>query len=237
MSAGEWQTAKATYSERSLEAHEAAKERAKEKHAAGLYGKGCGVPTMDDLQTQAKALARDWMTPKALESAGAANRTTTGRPIEMSTHLSTQAAMWPTATASNPNEGETLESWTARRERLKETANNGNGCETPLAIAVKMDQWPTPTSRDHKSTQASPETMERNARPLSEVVGHTAGPPDPESPSTPGKPRGSLNSAWVAQLMGWPDSYTTQMLAALSEYHEQRTSRPSKPSATRGATP
>lgn len=33
-----------------------------------------------------------------------------------------------------------------------------------------MMAWPTPPTRDHKSGLASAETMERNARPLSEVA-------------------------------------------------------------------
>lgn len=139
--------------------------------------------------------------------------------------------LWPTATASNPNEGETLESWLGRRERLKQAANNGNGCGTPLAIAAQMwptplsgersqapktykrgnpnlpavvaVTWPTPTARDHKSIHASEATMNRNARPLSETVGRH----DQASDSTNGKPRGSLNFRWVAQLMGAPDGW------------------------------
>lgn len=91
--------------------------------------------------------------------------------------------------------------------------------------ANSMGTWPTPTSRDHKSTQASQATHERNARPLSEVVGLH----DQASPNTDGKPRdwstpqagqvnadshgerppetknkGSLNPAWVSQLLGFP---------------------------------
>ncbi len=42
-----------------------------------------------------------------------------------------------------PNDGESVESWQARRERVKATANNGNGMGTPLSIAVRMapDRW------------------------------------------------------------------------------------------------
>ena len=45
------------------------------------------------------------------------------------------------------------------------------------------------------------------------------GPPAQESPSTPGKPRGSLNSAWVMQLMGWPEEYANALAEAATEYH------------------
>ena len=43
-------TALTAYDGRTLAAWEAAKARAKEKHAAGAYGKGCGAPGMMDLQ-------------------------------------------------------------------------------------------------------------------------------------------------------------------------------------------
>lgn len=56
--------------------------------------------------------------------------------------------------------------------------------------------WPTPTKRDWKSGKASPETHDRNARPLSEAVGR----------DTPGY----LNPDWVeGYLMGWPIGWTS----------------------------
>ncbi len=60
-----WLTPKSQYSGRTPEAHQAAKDRAKAKHAAGKYAKGCGVPTMDDLQTQVNQVAdpKMWPTP------------------------------------------------------------------------------------------------------------------------------------------------------------------------------
>ncbi len=55
----------------------------------------------------------------------------------------------PTPTAANPNDGESLESWEARRQRNLEKGINGNGQGTPLPIAVRL--YPTPTSNDHKN--------------------------------------------------------------------------------------
>lgn len=52
----------------------------------------------------------------------------------------------PTPAASNPNDGEGVDTWLARRERVKATANNGNGMGTPLSIAVQM--IPTPSVAD-----------------------------------------------------------------------------------------
>ena len=45
-----------------------------------------------------------------------------------------------------------------------------------------------------------------------------AGLPAQASPSTAGKPRGSLNAAWVAQLMGFPAEYTAALTRACCEY-------------------
>jgi hypothetical protein len=59
-----------------------------------------------------------------------------------------------------------------------------------LESMARHNLWPTPTSRDWKSGSASQETMERNARPLSEEVG------------------GSLNPEWVEWLMGFPIGHT-----------------------------
>jgi len=41
-------------------------------------------------------------------------------------------------------DGESPETWLARRERLKETADNGNGCGTPLTMAAVL--WQTPNT-------------------------------------------------------------------------------------------
>lgn len=100
----------------------------------------------------------------------------------------------PTPAASNPNDGEALESWEARRQRNLAKGINGNGQGTPLGIAVQMlptprtsdtngagthgdggmdlrtavTLLPTPAARDWKSGASN--IMDRNARPLNEVV-------------------------------------------------------------------
>ncbi len=53
--------------------------------------------------------------------------------------------MWPTPSASLPNDGEEPETFLARREMLAERHGN-NGMGMPLAIAAKL--WPTPTTAD-----------------------------------------------------------------------------------------
>jgi hypothetical protein len=109
--------------------------------------------------------------------------------------------MWPTPDASVAQDGETPETWLARRERLKAKKNNGNGCGTPLSMAAALWStpratdgekggpnqsfgaggvplasqaalWATPSARDFKSGEASEETLARNSHPLNEQARH-----------------------------------------------------------------
>jgi hypothetical protein len=64
--------------------------------------------------------------------------------------------LFPTPSAGVHNDGETLESWEARRARLLAKDYNGNGQGTPLPIAVQeLDLLPTPTSADGDRTSPS----------------------------------------------------------------------------------
>jgi hypothetical protein len=139
-------------------------------------------------------------------------------------------SLWPTAAACNPNDGEKLDTWLARRELLKATAQNGNGCGTPLSIAVQM--WPTPTvcgnnNRAGSSPKAgnglateakiwaTPNRTDakggsrkgQGQEQLCFQVKKTDGQPDPDSPNTNGKNRALLNPRWVAQLQGFPSDW------------------------------
>jgi hypothetical protein len=88
------------------------------------------------------------------------------------------AQLWPTPNV--PNGGRTT--WHAEQEG-NSFYHEGKKVQLVLEQAVRLA---TPTSRDWRSGKASPETMARNARPLSEQVG------------------GQLNPTWVCWLMGWP---------------------------------
>lgn len=114
------------------------------------------------------------------------------------------------------------------------SSNNGNprdGRREVYATAGKpslegcaREEWPTPTARDWRSTAASSETHEKNARPLSEVVGL----PEEESLNTPGSRRGSLNPEWVEALMGAPPGWTALPDETVSELWATRTRRTSR---------
>jgi len=77
---------------------------------------------------------------------------------------------WPTADASVAQDGEAVETWMVRREKLKEKHKNGNGCGMPLTIAAQMAMletlsgWPTTGAQDQKWRCSTPELAERRAK-------------------------------------------------------------------------
>jgi hypothetical protein len=131
-----------------------------------------------------------------------------------------RATQWPTPDAMVAQDGESPETWLARREKLKQTANNGNGCGTPLAMAMQL--LPTPRAEDAESCgghnsrqvadslraavtwltpkapsgggQAQRTTPGGGLRKLEDQVecGEISGPPAPDSPSMSGKNQESL---------------------------------------------
>lgn len=120
-----------------------------------------------------------WATPQA-HDAGKGNPQRVGRygTKHGGRNLNDEVALYPTpsATSYGSNQGGAMGRTGPVRHSLDSMARTG--------------MWPTPTSRDFRSGKASPETMARNARPLSETIG------------------GTLNPTWVEWLMGWPLGWT-----------------------------
>lgn len=167
---------------------------------------------------------------------------------------------WPTPDASVANLSETLESWLARRERVKAIGINGNGMGTPLAIAVR---WPTPTAGDAKASGAagySTESGRHAGTTLTDAVngmwatpvasdekgptgaGRTSRRKSPQVPDQAGcRGRQSLNPAWVEQLMGFPPGWTLPGPDNLSTNGRRRASsrlpRIAPPDSAPSATP
>lgn len=85
-------------------------------------------------------------------------------------------------------------------------------------VGLQESAWPTPASRDWRDDGHAISAQERHSPclPASVVL---AGQPDQDSHSTNGNKRGSLNSAWVAQLMGMPENYFAALQDAVMEYH------------------
>ena len=87
----------------------------------------------------------------------------------------------PTPVAGNFNDGESLPTWQARRDRQKKLGRNGNGIGTPLPIAIAL--LPTPMAGDFGADKA--------AGPVTPLGGQTADRParrDHPPPRRPGRP-------------------------------------------------
>lgn len=92
---------------------------------------------------------KPWATPwgQSLSRPLARVRTTFGIVI----------GLWPTVTIfGNTN-------------RVGASKNSGDGLRTKL-VSTAIAMWPTLTARDHKSRSASDTTLNRNSRPLSELI-------------------------------------------------------------------
>jgi DNA (cytosine-5)-methyltransferase 1 len=96
-------------------------------------------------------------------------------------------------------DGERPETWLARRELVKLTANNGNGMGMPITIAVRL--WPTPTSRDYRNGMAL-ETVDKRQEESSRGVNLS------EHIQRLERNNGALNPMWVEGLMGFPLGWT-----------------------------
>ena len=107
----------------------------------------------------------------------------------------------PTPSAGQFNDGESVETWQARRDRVRESANNGNGFGVPLAMAVKM--LPTPRSSDSARWGDYAEAIARHER----WIGRPA--PDPTEPGSKGQPR--LSARFVEFMMAQPDGWITDV--------------------------
>lgn len=134
--------------------------------------------------------------------------------------LPSQVTTWPTPDANCGDRGTTprpvnsvgsnVNYAAASRQTPSARDQEGNGFRSgdrsdEAKLSGQAKTWPTPTARDHKSGQASQETLDRNSLPLNEVV-LVYSPPAPTqtgepSPSTSGR---RLNPAFVAWLMGCP---------------------------------
>jgi hypothetical protein len=135
-----------------------------------------------------------WPTPK-----GSASHY--GRPRPEDRGDLQAAVLWPTPTASNPNEFEDLDSWQARRDRELTKRVNGIGVGTPLGVAVRL--WATPRANDGGPDYAKVERYRKAPR-------------ESASPSLPTQAKGALNPEWVEALMGYPAGWTDPDCADVS---------------------
>ena len=143
--------------------------------------------------------ARLWPTARAEDSESAGAHVARGTAET----LTAAARLWPTATS-----GDSKASGTRTGTPNAESENSHPG--TTLTDAAN-GLWASPQARDWRSGAM---TAEGHATRLEHPRGPTlpeqidrAGLPDQGSSSTSGKRRGSLNPAWVSQLMGFPTGW------------------------------
>lgn len=123
--------------------------------------------------------------------------------------LTAAVQMWPTPRARDC-QAEELEVWQKRQDAI--STAGGATFRASLEVAVQM--WPTPHAHearlgyqhrhpDARGSQVSLTTVAMDTEGMAPLRGQ----PIPDSPSTRGKSRASLNPEWVAQLMGFPADF------------------------------
>ena len=102
----------------------------------------------------------------------------------------------PTPVAGAFNDGESVESWLARRDRQKKLGRNGNGIGTPLAIAIRL--LPTPLASDSAAERAPqpggqlPSGAKRQIGLPEVITRQLASPPQDDGPARQAAGRGRL---------------------------------------------
>jgi hypothetical protein len=130
-------------------------------------------------------------TPRANSAMTVDLRTQQGRP-ELQPNLETvMARQLPTPNAGLFNDGEKLETWLARRDRVKAKGINGNGMGMPLSIAAQLL---TPTASDWKG-RTNWQAAGRNG-------------PQRLADSVPTGGGMYLNPSFVEEMMGFPVGWT-----------------------------
>ena len=159
--------------------------------------------------TDAPTDAPYWPTPDAglyggTNMGGAAGRVGAGRPA-----LTKLAQLWPTPVTTDAH------SAGGRTESAKKTGRTHAG--TSLTDAMRLQ--PTPSARDHRSTCASEKTHERNARPLSEVVGLQA--QEMKMGGGDGSLPVVLNPEFVETLLGLPTGWSAAACLETESSHSK----------------
>lgn len=140
---------------------------------------------------------RIWPMPVTTDASASGNRNLEGSKAHPGTSLTDAVhggqapRIWPTPNQMDADRG--AESRQTKKNRGSGGVNLREACN-----------WASPLLNDWKNLG---HVNEGHAPQLRHLPEELAGPPDQANPSTTGKPRGSLNPAWVGQLMGYPDSW------------------------------
>ena len=134
-------------------------------------------------------------------------------------------ALLPTPAAANPNDGESVETWDARRQRTQERVGNGNGFGTPLSIAVQL--LPTPAA--NLGSNGGPQHPDKrraggHSVSIEDAVHGLALLPTPLVGSTSEAAHGQISGQWRAQMAEALEQWGKYAAAIAS--HEHLTGRP-----------
>ena len=114
---------------------------------------------------------------------------------------------WPTPDASVAQDGESLESWQSRREKLRGQKMNGNGCGVPLTMAALMAAWPTTSGSDGERsgemTQAMSGTSLTQVAKMAGWKTPTACSPSGQEPADREAGGHAVNLQDQVRLAGW----------------------------------
>ena len=132
---------------------------------------------------------------------------------------------WPTPAAlTTVGEQNRVVDW---KPGEKPKDKDGKPVQTALSTVVKLVAWPTPNRMDGERGAECRQTKKDRGSGgvnLREVTGRvTQG-----NRSMSGKPRGCLNSRWVASLMGYPQDWCDVPTETLSRLMATASSRKSR---------
>lgn len=163
------------------------------KRKAVANGSQMGIALSDlNLQVQAVA-AKQWPTPHGMSNE---DKDRPNGPTGNELGRAVTREQWPTPTAS-PHQ--------ANRNGHSPPSHGVSRGMTLAGVVGDLATWPTPKASDGRPKGNG---GTRNSPGLDQLArSGELGPPAPDSLSTNGKPRGSLNSRWVASLMGYPPDW------------------------------
>lgn len=161
-------------------------------------------------------VAENWTTPRGADANRGPNYGATENHDGGGNLLGQIKENWPTPAARDEKNPQASKATLQRNSRplnevaYAESSRARRTCECG-------HQWIADTTNDAHLRQPCPACHQIRS---GEITYLYAGQPDQENPSTHGKHRGSLSSAWVMQLMGWPDEYSQELTRACLEWSE-----------------